>query len=113
MSSSIVEGELIADQLPFGPTDSPIQGVGVRSRSVAKWVRLLSRPANASSQWHVLASDREFTIANALCGERLPSAVEVASDEDRTERDGRCPTCETALAEKQSETRGGVPLRSR
>src|SRR5437667_12664536 len=58
---------------------------------MAKWVRLLSRPAGASSQWHVLAIDNEFAVANALCGERLPSAVEVAPDEDRTERDGRCP----------------------
>ncbi len=79
---------------------------------MAKWVRLLSRPAGASSQWHFLAIDNEFAVANALCGERLPSAVEVAPDEDRTERDGRCPTCETGLAAKQQEALAGVAHRS-
>jgi hypothetical protein len=80
---------------------------------MAKWVRLLSRPAEASSQWHVLASDKEFAVANALCGERFPSAVEVAPDEDRTEREGRCPTCETGLAAKQKAALAGVRQRSR
>jgi len=79
---------------------------------MAKWVRLLSRPTGASSQWHVLAIDNEFAVANALCGERLPSAVEVAPDKDRTEREGRCPKCETGLAAKESEALTGVAPRS-
>ncbi len=80
---------------------------------MAKWVRLLRRPAEASSQWHVLASDKEFAAANALCVERLPGAVEVAPHEDRTEHEGRCPTCETGLAAKQKEALAGARQRSR
>jgi hypothetical protein len=73
---------------------------------MAKWIRLLSRPADASGQWHILAADKEFAIANALCGERFPGPVEVAPGEERTSREGRCPECETRLAAKQQETIG-------
>lgn len=59
------------------------------------------RPEGYSIQWHVLASDKEFATANALCGERFPGAVEVAASDERTHRDGRCATCETKLAAKQ------------
>ncbi len=68
---------------------------------MAKWVRRLMRPEGSSSQWHVLASDKEFATANALCGERFPGAVEVATSDERTQSDGRCATCETKLAAKQ------------
>lgn len=68
---------------------------------MAKWVRRLMRPEGSSSQWHVLASDREFATADALCGERLPGAVEVATSDERTRTDGRCGVCETKLAAKQ------------
>lgn len=80
---------------------------------MAKWIRLLSRPAGSSRQWHVLAIEKEFAVANALCGERFPSAVEVASGDERTQREGRCPTCETGLAEKQKEAFAGISQLSR
>jgi hypothetical protein len=80
---------------------------------MAKWIRMLSRPAGASGQWHVLASDKEFAIADALCGEKFPGAVEVASGEDRTERDGRCSACEARLTAKQQEALTAVQHRSR
>ena len=70
---------------------------------MAKWIRLLSRPSGASSQWHVLAGDREFAVADGLCGERFAGPVEVARDEERTEREGRCPSCDAALAAKEKE----------
>jgi uncharacterized protein with PIN domain len=70
---------------------------------MAKWIRLLSRPADASSKWHFLAVEKEFASANALCGERFAGPVEAATGEDVTERDGRCPDCEARLAAKQSE----------
>lgn len=70
---------------------------------MAKWIRELTRPAGASAQWHVLASDKEFAVANALCGERFPSAVEVAPSDERIARDGRCSTCEARLAAKHKE----------
>lgn len=69
---------------------------------MAKWIRELIRPAGASSQWHVLGSDKEFAAASSMCGERFPSAVEVAPSDERTERDGRCPACESALTKKQA-----------
>jgi hypothetical protein len=70
---------------------------------VAKWIRLLSRPADASSEWHFLAIEKEFAAANALCGERFAGPVEVATSEDATQRDGRCGDCEARLAAKQKE----------
>ena len=73
---------------------------------MTKWIRLLSRPADASGQWHALATDKEFAVANALCGERFAAPVEVTRDEERTVRDARCPACEAALTAKQGETLG-------
>lgn len=68
---------------------------------MAKWVRQLIRPAAASAQWHVLGSDKEFATASALCGERLPGAVEVASSDERTAADGHCSACEAKLATRE------------
>lgn len=70
---------------------------------MAKWIRTLSRAQGASTQWHVLASEKEFAVANALCGERFPDAVEAAPSDERVARDGRCPSCEAALSAKQKE----------
>ncbi len=73
-----------------------------------KWVRELSRPEGASPQWHALAADKEFAVANSMCGERFPRAVEVASSDERIARDGRCPACERALVDKEKETLAAV-----
>ena len=50
----------------------------------------------------MLASDKEFAIADVLCGEKFAAPVEVARDDDRTRREGRCATCETVLVAKQN-----------
>lgn len=73
-----------------------------------KWIRTLIRPEGASAQWHLLASDKEYAVANALCGERFPKAVESAPSDERIARDGRCPSCEAALSAKQKEERAVV-----
>jgi hypothetical protein len=80
---------------------------------MAKWTRLLSRPAGASTRWHVLARDKEFAIADALCGETFPGPVEVTSDTDKLTREGRCPDCEARLAAKQTEAFAGIGQVSR
>jgi len=74
---------------------------------MSKWVRPLNRPADASDQWHLLDSDKDFVVANSLCGEKLPAALEVTMDEEKAERDGRCPSCVQALDAKQ-ESRAAV-----
>ncbi len=75
---------------------------------MAKWVRQLMRPAGASAQWHVLGSDKEFATADALCGERLSSSVEVAPSDERTVTDGRCHLCEARLVAKHEEAPVGA-----
>ncbi len=67
----------------------------------------MSRPAGSSAQWHAPASDRDFVVANSLCGERLLGALEVTSDEEKASRDGRCPSCDEVLATKQRELLAG------
>lgn len=70
---------------------------------MAKWVRTLIRAEGASAQWHVLASEKEYAVADAMCGERFAHAVESATSDERIARDGRCPSCDAALAAKQRE----------
>lgn len=68
---------------------------------MTRWIRALIRPQDRSAQWHALAGDKEFGIADALCGERFPTAVEVAPNVERTVLDGRCASCETALSTRE------------
>jgi len=63
---------------------------------MAKWIR----PLSGARQWHVPASDRDFFVANALCGEAFTTALETTSDDEKSARDGHCPTCEQILASK-------------
>lgn len=82
-------------------------------RSMAKWARLLSRPAGAPTQWHALARDKEFAVADALCGETFPGPVEVTSEAEKLTREGRCTDCATRLAAKQTEAFAGIGQVSR
>jgi hypothetical protein len=75
---------------------------------MSKWVRALNRPVGGSDQWHLLDSDKDFVVANSLCGERLPAALEVTSDEEKAEREGRCPSCVQHVDAKQEESRTAV-----
>lgn len=70
---------------------------------MAKWVRELTRPEGTLAHWHILATEKEFAVAHALCGERFPSAVEAASSDEKLRREGRCPACESVFATKQKE----------
>jgi hypothetical protein len=73
----------------------------IPSPDMSKWVRPLSRPLGATGHWHLLDSDKDFVVANSLCGEKLPAALEVTLDEEKAERDGRCPSCAKHLDAKQ------------
>jgi hypothetical protein len=64
---------------------------------MAKWIR----PLSGARQWHVPASDRDFYSANALCGEKFTTALETTSDDEKSARDGHCPSCEQVLTTKQ------------
>jgi hypothetical protein len=71
---------------------------------MTRWIRALIRTDDAPAEWHALGGDKEFGIADALCGERFPAAVEVAPNDERTTRDGRCAGCETALSAREQRT---------
>jgi hypothetical protein len=66
--------------------------------AVATWIRQLIRSAGTSAQWHA-QGPKSFVVSAALCGEHF-GAVEVASHEDVTDRDGRCTNCEAVLKEE-------------
>ena len=80
----------------------------IPSAEMSKWVRPLSRPVAGSDQWHLLDSDKDFVVANSLCGQTLPAALEVTSDEEKAERDGRCTSCVQHLDARQAGSRAGV-----
>jgi hypothetical protein len=71
---------------------------------VSDWIRQLIRASGASTQWHV-ARDKGFTTT-AFCGAKFEGPIEIASSDDRTEKDGRCSTCELKLAEKRTAVAG-------
>src|SRR5207245_5188643 len=74
-----------------------VRGRAITSCGMAKWIR----PLAGGSQWHVPARDRDFVVVNALCGERVVGALEVTSDDEKSERGGQCQSCASVLATKQ------------
>jgi hypothetical protein len=79
---------------------------------MSKWVRPLARTPGSSDRWHLLDSDKDFTVAKTLCGEVFPATLEVTSDEEKTARSGRCATCERTLKTRQEEVSAAVHRRS-
>lgn len=66
---------------------------------MSDWIRPLFREASASTTWHIARVKGATTTT--FCGESIHGALEVASSEERTERDGRCEECRRASAERQ------------
>ena len=69
---------------------------------MAGWVRPLYRDDRASSTWHV-ARDKGFT-STTYCGEKITGPLEIATHEDKPEREGRCDTCVRVEAEAREQS---------
>lgn len=64
-----------------------------------EWIRPLYREAATSPTWHV-AHDKGVTTTT-FCGEKIHGPLEIATHEERTERDGRCEQCGRLFAERR------------